>query len=41
MFKEMIINKLKTAIKGVVIDTFGEINKSKRRYGSTPNTVGY
>ena len=35
------INKLKTAIKGVVIDTFGEINKSKRRYGSTPNTVGY
>lgn len=35
------INRLKTAIKGVVIDTFGEINKSKRRYGSTPNTVGY
>lgn len=35
------INKLKTAIKGVVIDTFGEINKSKRRYGSTPNTVRY
>ena len=38
---ETTINKLKSVIKGVVKDTFGEINNSKRKFGSMPNTVGY